>query len=123
MLALSSDKPVMATHFETGDPELNPKDTRTIPVGDYSGAVAKDDPAEVALVRKLDWRIMPILWSMYFMNYVSAHIFQNLGFMLTKSCSWIEMRLPILDSMGWKRILDSMGRNTTLASPSSLLGM
>ena len=26
--------------------------------GDYSGAVAKSDPAEIALVRKLDFRIM-----------------------------------------------------------------
>jgi hypothetical protein len=40
------------------------------PVGDYSGTVAKDDPAEPTLVRKIDWRIMPTLWCMYFMNYV-----------------------------------------------------
>lgn len=39
--------------------------------GDYSGATAKIDPAEIRLVRKLDLRIMPILWSMYFLNYVS----------------------------------------------------
>lgn len=26
--------------------------------GDYSGAAAKSDPAEIALVRKLDFRIM-----------------------------------------------------------------
>lgn len=26
--------------------------------GDYSGALAKTDPAEIALVRKLDFRIM-----------------------------------------------------------------
>jgi len=38
--------------------------------GDYSGAAAKSDPAEIALVKKLDYRIMPILWSMYFLNYV-----------------------------------------------------
>lgn len=38
--------------------------------GDYSGAVAKSDPAEISLVRKLDYRIMPTLWSMYFLNYV-----------------------------------------------------
>ena len=29
---------------------------------DYSGAVAKTDPAEIALVRKLDYRIMPALF-------------------------------------------------------------
>lgn len=39
--------------------------------GDYSGATAKVDPAEIKLVRKLDFRIMPILWAMYFLNYVS----------------------------------------------------
>jgi hypothetical protein len=37
---------------------------------DYSGAVEKSDPVEIALVRKLDWRIMPTLWAMYFLNYV-----------------------------------------------------
>jgi hypothetical protein len=34
---------------------------------DYSGAVAKTDPAEIALVRKLDYRIMPALFCMYFL--------------------------------------------------------
>lgn len=38
---------------------------------DYSGAAAKSDTAEIALVRKLDYRIMPTLWSMYFLNYAS----------------------------------------------------
>jgi hypothetical protein len=35
--------------------------------GDYSGAVAKTDPEEMKLVRKLDIRIMSILWAMYFL--------------------------------------------------------
>jgi hypothetical protein len=35
--------------------------------GDYSGAVAKTDPAEITLVRKLDMRIMPALFCMYFL--------------------------------------------------------
>jgi len=35
--------------------------------GDYSGAVAKTDKAEIALVRKLDMRIMPALFCMYFL--------------------------------------------------------
>jgi len=35
--------------------------------GDYSGAVSKTDPREIALVRKLDWRLMPTLWVMYFL--------------------------------------------------------
>ncbi|KAL0261422.1 hypothetical protein SLS55_002852 [Diplodia seriata] len=40
---------------------------------DYSGAVAKTDPEEIALVKKLDWRIMPTLWSMYFLNYLDRN--------------------------------------------------
>ncbi|RKL14479.1 hypothetical protein BFJ68_g6442 [Fusarium oxysporum] len=39
------------------------------PEADYSGAVKKTDPAEIRLVRKLDFRIMPTLWAMYFLNY------------------------------------------------------
>lgn len=35
--------------------------------GDYSGAVAKTDEREIALVRKLDMRIMPTLFAMYFL--------------------------------------------------------
>lgn len=38
-----------------------------VEAGDYSGAVAKTDPAEMMLVRKLDLRIMTILWAMYFL--------------------------------------------------------
>lgn len=37
---------------------------------DYSGAVKKTDPREIALVRKLDLWIMPILWAMYWLNYL-----------------------------------------------------
>ena len=39
---------------------------------DYSGAHAKTDPAEIALVKKLDWYIMPMLWLMYWLNYRKA---------------------------------------------------
>ena len=39
---------------------------------DYSGAVKKTSPEEIALVRKLDLRIMPTLWCMYFLNYVGS---------------------------------------------------
>lgn len=41
--------------------------------GDYSGAFAKTDKAEIALVRKLDCRIMPTLWTMYFLNYLDRN--------------------------------------------------
>jgi hypothetical protein len=44
--------------------------------GDYSGAVAKTDPKEIALVKKLDIRIMGILWAMYFL--VSFYNYRNL---------------------------------------------
>lgn len=37
---------------------------------DYSGAKKKTDPREIALVRKLDRWIMPILWGMYWLNYL-----------------------------------------------------
>lgn len=42
---------------------------------DYSGAVKKTSPEEIALVRKLDYRIMPTLWCMYFLNYVGTSPF------------------------------------------------
>ncbi|KAL4876866.1 major facilitator superfamily domain-containing protein [Aspergillus karnatakaensis] len=41
--------------------------------GDYSGAVDKTDPEEIGLVKKLDLRIMPIVWMMYFLNYVDRN--------------------------------------------------
>ena len=40
--------------------------------GDYSGAVAKTDEVEIALVKKLDRRILPILWAMYFLLVFSS---------------------------------------------------
>ena len=47
---------------------------------DYSGATAKTDPKEIALVRKLDWWIMPILWLMYWLNYLVWHCFLDSSF-------------------------------------------
>jgi hypothetical protein len=44
--------------------------SRSGPATDYAGATEKTDPIEIALVKKLDMRIMPALWSMYFLNYV-----------------------------------------------------
>ena len=35
--------------------------------GDYSGAVKKTSKEEIKLVRKLDIRIMGVLWAMYFL--------------------------------------------------------
>lgn len=39
-------------------------------IRDYSGAYDKIDPVEIKLVRKLDIWIMPILWLMYWLNYL-----------------------------------------------------
>ncbi|KAH8728074.1 major facilitator superfamily domain-containing protein [Phaeosphaeriaceae sp. PMI808] len=44
---------------------------------DYSGAVSKTDPAEIALVRKLDSRIMPSLFCMYFLNKLDQNAIAN----------------------------------------------
>lgn len=52
------------------DVVLDEKDLKSSGVvegADYSGAVAKTDPAEIALVRKLDYRIMPALFCLYFL--------------------------------------------------------
>ncbi|CAH0051762.1 unnamed protein product [Clonostachys solani] len=40
---------------------------------DDTGAHKKTDPAEIKLVRKLDWIILPILWIMYWFNYLDRN--------------------------------------------------
>jgi hypothetical protein len=62
--AIETEKPA-EKHNEFFDEEGKPQ----VAV-DYSGAHAKTDPAEIALVRKLDRWIMPTLWSMYWLNYL-----------------------------------------------------
>lgn len=52
-----------ATHME----ETTMKNDEKNKQSDYSGAVQKTDAAEIALVRKLDMRIMPALFCMYFL--------------------------------------------------------
>lgn len=54
-----------ALHLEMDQPDVKPM--AATKSGDYSGAVAKTDPKEVALVRKLDYRVMPALFAMYFL--------------------------------------------------------
>lgn len=59
------DVPLHIDDVETSEKDLAQKGT---PEGaDYTGAVAKTDPAEIALVRKLDMRVMPALFAMYFL--------------------------------------------------------
>ena len=57
------------THYESVM-EKKAADVEHTSGADYSGAVAKSSPEEIALVKKLDYRIMPTLWAMYFLNYV-----------------------------------------------------
>jgi hypothetical protein len=52
------------------------------PNRDYAGASAKSSPAEIALVRKLDLRIIPTLFAMYFLNYIDREFFG----LFSKSC-------------------------------------
>jgi len=47
--------------------DVAPSEKGIVTGGDYSGAVAKSDPREIALVKKLDYRIMPTLFCMYFL--------------------------------------------------------
>ncbi|KAM5355124.1 hypothetical protein ACJ41O_001770 [Fusarium nematophilum] len=40
---------------------------------DETGAHKKTDPAEIRLVRKIDWIMLPILWIMYWFNYLDRN--------------------------------------------------
>lgn len=61
---LEKDKPLQVDDVEAFDDDK----VKAQPDGaDYSGAIAKTDPVEIALVRKLDYRIMPALFCMYFL--------------------------------------------------------
>jgi hypothetical protein len=44
-------------HFEE-KAELNDVKPSALENADYTGAEAKTDPAEIALVKKIDWRLM-----------------------------------------------------------------
>ena len=70
----SDDKVNVAVHME--DPDVLVKGDAS-QVADYAGGSAKTDPLEISLVRKLDIRIMPTLWSMYFMNYLDRNAIAN----------------------------------------------
>ncbi|KAI9150019.1 hypothetical protein HJFPF1_09769 [Paramyrothecium foliicola] len=66
---LENTAPGDVFHDEVIDKEKGP----VLVAGDYSGAAKKTDPAEIKLVRKLDRMIMPILWAMYFLNYLDRN--------------------------------------------------
>lgn len=64
------------------DSERDPKEVTDATGRDYSGTVEVTDPIEIALVKKLDWRLMPVFFCMYFMNFVgsdsrSRRVFSN----------------------------------------------
>ncbi|KAH7079433.1 MFS transporter-like protein [Paraphoma chrysanthemicola] len=44
---------------------------------DKFGAAPKTDPAEIALVKKLDLYMLPILWLMYFLNFLDRNAIVN----------------------------------------------
>ncbi|KAK5094097.1 hypothetical protein LTS08_008726 [Lithohypha guttulata] len=44
---------------------------------DKFGSHAKTDPAEIALVKKLDWYMMPMLWFAYFLNFLDRNAIVN----------------------------------------------
>jgi len=56
---LSLEKAEIAQKEYLGDVELEHDNL------DYSGSHKKTDPAEIALVKRLDMFIMPTLWAMY----------------------------------------------------------
>ncbi|KAI1914150.1 hypothetical protein LOZ61_002328 [Ophidiomyces ophidiicola] len=64
----ASDRVEIETVAE-GDEKATAKEQKR----DYAGAVEKTDPEEIRLVRKLDYRIMPTLFAMYFLNYVDRN--------------------------------------------------
>ncbi|KEY71233.1 hypothetical protein S7711_02340 [Stachybotrys chartarum IBT 7711] len=60
----------------TAEAEFDEVEEKPIPrhgKTDYSGAHEKTDPKEIALVKKLDRWIMPMLWSMYWLNYLDRN--------------------------------------------------
>ncbi|KAH7362424.1 major facilitator superfamily domain-containing protein [Plectosphaerella cucumerina] len=59
-----------ATIFEDENPQ---KQVPTAEAYDKFGAHEKTDPKEIALVKKLDRYIMPMLWSMYWLNYLDRN--------------------------------------------------
>lgn len=56
----------MLEHTATRESEVL-KPVPVVEKVDYSGAHEKTDPREIALVKKLDRWIMPMLWSMYWL--------------------------------------------------------
>lgn len=56
-------------HFEHMEKHENQMFSST----DQTGAHRKTDPAEIRLVRKIDWIMLPTLWLMYWFNYLDRN--------------------------------------------------
>ncbi|EAS29388.3 MFS transporter [Coccidioides immitis RS] len=68
------ETPTVLDRVETAEePVLYEKELAQQAGRDYAGATAKTDPKEINLVKKLDFRIMPTLFAMYFLNYVDRN--------------------------------------------------
>ncbi|KAK1625156.1 major facilitator superfamily domain-containing protein [Colletotrichum phormii] len=64
-------------HADHVDYQEEPKDVLLTGQADKFGSVAKVDPKEIALVRKLDAYLMPMLWLMYFLNFLDRNALVN----------------------------------------------
>jgi hypothetical protein len=54
----TGEKPTATEHFEDKGELKHDKHTAALENADYTGAEAKTDPEEIALVKKIDWRLM-----------------------------------------------------------------
>lgn len=85
------------------------------------------DALEKKLVRKVDWRLMPVLIAMIVLKYVAHLIFPinafNRYLLNFSTVTWTAMPFPMLVFRESKRILASFQDSTTLRSQSSLLGI
>lgn len=82
---LADEKPYMVQQeevlspIETHDDPIDQEKRKAIGI-DYSGAYEKTDPKEIALVKKLDWYIMPT-WvyipPLSYLTYPSVRIYEK----------------------------------------------
>lgn len=63
-------------HVETCEDEVQKEHLKYDKVDEF-GAHTKTDPKEIALVKKIDWYILPILWLMYFFNFLDRNAMIN----------------------------------------------
>ncbi|EMD59637.1 hypothetical protein GGP41_008581 [Bipolaris sorokiniana] len=67
----TDEKPAIISHID--DKSEIGTEKHASAAADYTGAERKSDPEEIALVKKIDWRLMPTLMVMYFLNYVDRN--------------------------------------------------